>query len=367
MLYYTLSLVFGFLIFIHLSTADFQESPTLSFQGFLNTLDKGATVPSNLKADSVFNGLYISRAADGRRASVYLSNGHTHELKDNERAFVPFLGQGYFVYQKIGSGLLYYSQTGELLWNRKLALYPVGDIFGELVVLLAGDNNHVQIIDKNGIERGAKTISGNFLSDYDFSGRATSAGLVFSGGPFYLLDSEGKIVLRYRPGKGIKNIFLKSNALSPLGGRAAVHYYADGRDLITLLEKESGNDAIQIRFEIVLDKIYPHILHMAPGRRGLLVAAPDFTALYDDDGERVFHERISSDKKPIYRPVYSDLDFYVYGQEDQAVILDERGRKILSFPTAASTHPWRILPLRAANHFALHSGSTLLLFDYSSF
>lgn len=367
MLYYLLSLIFGFLVFIHLSTADYRESPTLHFQGSLSVRDPGKTVPSGLKADSFFNGLYLPSHGADRTGGVFLSNGHVHELKGKERSFVPFLGQGYFIYQKIGSNLLYYSRTGELLWTRQLALYPVGDIYGELMVLLAGDNNHVRIIDKNGIERGAKMISGNFLSDYDFSSRITSVGLVFSGGPVYLLDSDGRIVMRYRPGKGIRNIFLKSDALSPLGSRVAVHYYANGSDVITLLKRESGSDEPDVCYDIMLERVYPHILHMAPGREGLLVAAPDFTALYDGSGKEIFHERLSTEKPAVYRPAYSDLDFYIYGQEDLAVVLDSGGRKILSFPTSPSIRPWRVLPLRAPNHFALHGGSDLLFFSYSSF
>ncbi|MBI3396271.1 MAG: hypothetical protein HY042_10590 [Spirochaetia bacterium] len=198
-------------------------------------LEKDASLPG---PEEQWNGVIKPFPSfDGDR-SLKQSTGTAVHFPGSDLAFAPFLGRGYFRYQKVGKEISFYSETGELMWRKPFQSYPVSDVQGQVVLLLTGDNNRVEIIDNNGNSKGSGHVSGNFMTDLCFPSRAPGAGVVFSAGAVHLIDGEGRAVTLNYDGK--RPLFIKSCSVFPDGSGLAVHMLEGENDRITVFTLKKG-------------------------------------------------------------------------------------------------------------------------------
>jgi len=295
-------------------------------------------LPSEITATPPFNGII----ENGTPPRFLRPDAAPRELKSNSRYFAPFHGRGYFQYEKVGSKIFFNGRDGEQLWEKEFNSYPVSGPSGKLIFLLTGDNNRIELLDWSGNPIGVESISGNFLSDYDFATRTVAAALAFAGGDAYLIDEKGKVRLHHSFAAPGVQIFLKSCAISPDGSLIAVHHLSGNEDRITLLAPPSDEKQ---KSEVVgtfsLASVYPHLLHFAVSDHGLLLAAPDRTTFYNRKGEVLFdHKRTSTG---VYRPVFADYNYFIYGDTDGLVAMDENGARIATVRVPDPDAPYRII------------------------
>lgn len=305
-------------------------------------------------------------------------------LEKSDRIFAPFHGNGYFRYAKIGRELSFLGRNGEELWRKPYKAYPVSDAQGKLVLLLTGDNNRIDIIDPSGNPYGVRSVVGNFMTDLDFAARRSAAALVFSTGALTVLNEKGEAILSYNHESREQPLFIKSCAIGPDGRVVAIHMLAGDHDRILVLEIDSDTESPEdytVLREIDLKATYPHLLHFALNRYGLLLAAPDRTEYFalasgidarldgslentDTNTGSQQQSKPSAASPPVYRAVFADRNYFVFGQQDVAVVLDKTGRSMTRFVVGASG-PFRILPGPVERQFALHSPERIELYEFA--
>ncbi len=289
-------------------------------------------------------------------------------LAEDRRIFVPFLAGGYFSYQKVGRELIFHGRTGEELWRKEYKPYPVSDPWGRIVLLLTGDNNRVDLIDANGNVTGAGSVSGNFMTDFDFSA-AGPAAISFSGGEVYVLDVSGRIVLKLAPEQSAVPMFVKSTAISPDGKIVAVHLLEGDADVLRVFRVPEPDDADAppsteaTQLDVIdLQIAYPHLLHFSVSNAGLLLAAPDRTLFHTfDAGESWVRERETG---AVYRPVYAATDFFAYGDGNEVIVLNHAGREVVRIPVDTAGEHFRLLPGPRPSIFAIHSDERVEMYEY---
>lgn len=297
------------------------------------------------------------------------------DIKFNEKGsmiYAPFLGSGYYIYRKVGNELSFHSGEGEMLWKKQYPSYPVSDPFGRIVLLLTGDNNRIDLIDLNGNPAGVASVSGNFLSDYNFSLNNSSVIMAFANGDIVLLGKDGNIFSRIRlsefiDAKNEETLFVKSAAISPDGSFIGVHHVFRERDYVSVFKWDSKNpEKLKQDYTINLDKIYPHVLHIALGKEGSLIATPDMTAFYSHGGKLLWKNRVRGEET-VYRPVFSGMDFFVFMDGNYTSILSEKGKTVDNFVIDENEKgPFVILPSRKDSQFVIRSSSTLRYFQFRS-
>ena len=404
MIYYLLTVILCTLLFIQISIFNFTEAPSVKFEGYYDLVAK-KELPENFKSSRRFNGVIFDSALAGpsllktavpapvsgtlpgltpapvspspslsqpRGRSIRLPGTRDIVLPPDALAAIPFLGFGYFRYAKVGSEVFFHGRSGELLWKRPLHSYPVSDYYGELILLLTGDGNRVDLLDRNGNSAGPGSVSGNFLSDYDFAARRSAAALVFGAGKLYVVDNKGQMIMRYTHEAAGKEdiLFFKSVALGPRANRAAIHYRRGKKDRLIILENNDG-ETVEIG-EATLPRVYPHVLHFAVNDGGVLLTAPDFTAFYDSDGDEVWKRPTPLKSEGIYRAVYAGRDFFVFGEKRRGVqvgdawriiLTDSGGRSVTRWPMKTKS-PWRILPGKKTGEFVVHTAEGLRFLKY---
>ncbi|HNC57706.1 MAG TPA: hypothetical protein PLP33_19890 [Leptospiraceae bacterium] len=252
---------------------------------------------------------------------VYFFKAGKFSLEENTYSELPLNGKGHFVYKKIGSSVFYYSNDGEILWEKPYKSYPRVSNNGELLLFISGDGNQVLISDINGNEFGAKQIDGRFLSDISFPALVNGALLVFSGGEIALLNGSGKIVFQKKDEPNSKDfLFCKSGAISPTGKFSLVHYIRNTKDFISIL-----NEKGEIVSSITLESVYPHKIFMAVDDEGnMAVNLPDQVFVINKKGKSVF-KKVKSRKEDIYQIAYTSGSFFAVSLENQILFLKSDG------------------------------------------
>lgn len=314
-------------------------------------------------------------------------------LAKGTRVFAPFLGNGFFQYAKIGRELSFRARNGEELWRKPYKAYPVSDPGGDLVLLLTGDNNRIDVIDPSGNPFGVRSVSGNFMTDLDFANRRAAAALVFSTGAVTVLNEEARAILEYEHASPDQPLFLKSCALGPDARVVAIHMLAGDQDRIVVLGLEGDAGAgeahrpekYSVLRTIDLNATYPHLLHFAVNRHGLLLTAPNRTEYFAlaSGEDRVFRgavaapvgdaeqatnrNRESADglaSAQIYRPVFADRDYFIFGADDAAVLLNHEGVAMTRLIVGGSG-AFRVLPGPNDRQFALHTEERVEMYEYA--
>ena len=388
MLFYLLGFVLGLFVFLQIPALGGEEPPRFLYLGRVvadlgGSLHRKTKLPASRGSDSKtsqskaaaggvdepasqatasslqseFNGILVGPPSGPGTRRVALTNGRTFSFAEPLRAYVPFLGSGFLKYQKVGGLLEYVAPSGELLWKKDYAAYPYSDPTGKLLLFVTGDANDAILGDENGTAL-AKS-AGDFMSHHCFASRARRVGLSFSGTAFRVLDEKGAVLLDWAPTEG--RFFLKSCALSSDGSRAALHYDSANADWIAIFEMRVGKTPRRLaRFK--LDARYPHLLPLALGNGGLLLGAPDRVLFFDEDGDLVWSKKTKQDG--LYRPVYADRSLFVYGVDDDALVLDGRGRLLARIGLPLGVMAWRVAPARSDQLFAIQSGTDVLFFRF---
>ncbi len=358
------TLIFGAL-FSFFPTTSLNEPPELFLKWYLDIEGNGAvTLPRPPEWKAPFNAI-LREIAGGERALVFPDRAQ-EPLPADSLVWAPLYGTGYFEYFKVGKEISFReSSRGEVLWKKTFFSYPVSDHYGNLILLLTGDSSRVDVLDPSGNPAGVGSVSGNILTDYDFAARESRALVVFSGGQSTILDKNGTALFRYLIETDERPFLIKSCALSPDGLLAAIHYQAGTQDRVRLIEKGSEPGETRVTGEAVLPAIYPHLLHMAVNKHGLLVAAPDFTGFFDADGDAVWNRPLAPAAGRVFRPVYADREFFVFGENAFVFVLDASGRMIAVLPVQDRRRPYQVLPGPEEGAFVLQAEPGLHVYRFS--
>jgi hypothetical protein len=252
---------------------------------------------------------------------VYFFRAGNFALDENSFSEMPLVGKGHFLYKKVGNSVLYYSNDGEVLWEKPYKSYPRVSHNGELLLFVSGDANQVLVSDINGNPTGVKQIDGRFLSDISFPVMANGALLVFSGGEIALLDKVGQVVFQKKDEPNSKDfLFCKSGAISPNGKLALVHYLRNAKDFISLL-----NEKGDIVSSFTLDNVYAHKIYMALDDEGnIAVNLPDQISIISKKGKTLFKKQ-KSKREDIYQVAYSSGSFFAVSLENQVLFIANDG------------------------------------------
>jgi|JI10StandDraft_1071094.scaffolds.fasta_scaffold02820_8 hypothetical protein len=255
------------------------------------------------------------------KTGVYFFRAGKFAIEENSFSEMPLVGKGHFLYKKVGNTVLYYSNDGEVLWEKPYKSYPRVSHNGELLLFISGDGNQVLISDVNGNPTGAKQIDGRFLSDIAFPVMANGALLVFSGGEIALLDGTGKIIFQKKDEPNSKDfLFCKSGAVSPNGKLSAVHFLRNTKDFIAIL-----NEKGEILSSFTLENVYPHKIFMALDDEGnIAVNLPDQVSIVGKKGKAVWKKQ-KSKREDIYQIAYSSGSYFAVSVENQVLFLSSEG------------------------------------------
>ena len=176
MLYYLLFItVFSVTIFLNLGSPYTHITHVRENWAWSKTQEVGMSTDTRFKF-SPMEKLNGYKTENG----VYFFRAGKFVLDENSFSEMPLNGKGHFLYKKIGNSVLYYSNDGEILWDKPYKSYPRVSHNGELLLFISGDSNQVLVSDLNGNPTGAKQIDGRFLSDISFPVMANGALLVLS-------------------------------------------------------------------------------------------------------------------------------------------------------------------------------------------
>ena len=252
---------------------------------------------------------------------VYFFRAGKFVLDENSFSEMPLNGKGHFLYKKIGNSVLYYSNDGEILWDKPYKSYPRVSHNGELLLFISGDSNQVLVSDLNGNPTGAKQIDGRFLSDISFPVMANGALLVFSGGEIALLDGAGNIIFQKKDEPTSKDfLFCKSGAVSPNGKYSLVHYLRNQKDFVSML-----NEKGEILSSFTLDNVYPHKIFMALDDEGnMAINLPDSYLIVNKKGKPIVKKQ-KSKREDIYQIAYSSGSFFAVSVENQVLFFSNTG------------------------------------------
>ncbi|MCB1193481.1 MAG: hypothetical protein H7A23_07750 [Leptospiraceae bacterium] len=254
---------------------------------------------------------------------------------------VPLKGNGFYLYKKVGDTVSYFSEAGEILWEKPYQSYPRASYSGKLVLFLSGDQNRVLLSDINGNGIGVKEVNGRFLVDYSFSIDSQDALLVFAGGEIYYINSQGEIVYSTTETNTSSKFFQKSSCLSPNGKRAAVHYTKKDTDFIKILDEQGKRIAT-----VKLKKIYPHKIYMTISDDGLLlINTPDDIYLYNKD-EKIT-EFNKAQHEQIYQVAYYSGSYFLASYKNILVFFDREGNLVKK--KELHSYPFRIIPTETKN------------------
>ncbi|MBP9885402.1 MAG: hypothetical protein KBF93_03850 [Leptospiraceae bacterium] len=317
MLYYLLFItVFSVTIFLNLGSPYTHITHVRENWAWSKTQEVGMSTDTRFKF-SPMEKLNGYKTENG----VYFFRAGKFVLDENSFSEMPLNGKGHFLYKKIGNSVLYYSNDGEILWDKPYKSYPRVSHNGELLLFISGDSNQVLVSDLNGNPTGAKQIDGRFLSDISFPVMANGALLVFSGGEIALLDGAGNIIFQKKDEPTSKDfLFCKSGAVSPNGKYSLVHYLRNQKDFVSML-----NEKGEILSSFTLDNVYPHKIFMALDDEGnMAINLPDSYLIVNKKGKPIVKKQ-KSKREDIYQIAYSSGSFFAVSVENQVLFFSNTG------------------------------------------
>ncbi len=317
MLYYLLfSIFFSIVIFLNLGSSFSHITHVQENWAWSKSQEVGMSTDGRFKL-SPMEKLNGYKTKNG----IYFFRAGKFVLDENSFSEMPLNGKGHFLYKKIGQTVLYYSNDGEVLWEKPYKSYPRVSHNGELLLFVAGDGNQVLVSDLNGNPTGAKQIDGRFLSDIAFPVIANGALLVFSGGEIAVLDGKGNLVFQKKDEPNSKDfLFCKSGAISPNGKYSLIHYLRNEKDFISLL-----NEKGEILNSFTLENIYPHRVYMALDDEGnVALNLPDQLFIVNRKGKTVYKKQ-KSKREDIYQIAYTTGKFFAMSYENQVVFFSGTG------------------------------------------
>lgn len=338
------------------------ESATVQSLWRFSASDGASGAPPRILGERPFNLISVA-AEEGSR--LYGAAGEPIEVEKGYQAYVPFRGRGYFLYSQIGHQTAFFSREGEELWRKPFYSYPVSDELGSCILLLSGDGSQFEQIDSSGNPIGAPTY-GNLISDYRFAARRPAAAVSFLNGRAAVVGESGDRLADLLPDPDEPAVF-KSIALSADAALLAIHQLRDGKDEIVVYRLSEGKAKRLDRF--ALPEVYAHPLSIALFEAGVVVAAPGRSYFLALEGERDWSEESPTDpaRSSVYRPVYADLNFAIFGEGDRMVVLSNQGLELARLGLKKAPGEWRILAAAAEGVFAVHSGDSIEFFRYASF
>ncbi|MCB1177559.1 MAG: hypothetical protein KDK36_08290 [Leptospiraceae bacterium] len=291
----------------------------------------------------------------GKESFLFSLNKKAILDEDGDLTDFPVLGEGYLTYKKIGNKITYFSKRGEILWKKPFSSYPISTYKGNLTFLISGDGNQILLIDKNGNPTGEKQLDGRFFTDMSQSVSFGSV-LLFSGGEIFRLDSSGKLIYKLSNNDSKVLRFFKSITLSENGELAAVHYFENNKDYISLLDKEGKPTGLKI----LLPHIYPHKIFMSLNNKGkLLTNLRDAILLFDTDG-KILHKTIKKKKESVYQVSFSNGEYFIAGFKDTILFLNDKGE--LFKKKKLGLGPWRLYPSDHPDSFFLETRDDVIYF-----
>jgi hypothetical protein len=245
-------------------------------------------------------------------------------LNPDERIFVPFLGQGFFKYYKAGQKVFYFSPDGETLWEKDFAAYPLTDNQSTILLLITGDGNRIDIMDKNGNPAGDQSVSGNILTQIRFAEDSSDSCIVFGTGGAFVLNSKGTVRFSWKSES--QESFSKSCNLSNDGKWAALHVLENGKDKILVFQNDKKFK------EIILPGIYPHNLYFSLNDHGVWIATPERHLFFSFKGDSEQTYTVYQDAISVYRPVFAGADYFLAEDGHQMVVADRHGHLLHYMP-----------------------------------
>jgi len=356
----------GFLImlgpvFFRFPAKHLEFSPSLVFLWYYAFPEKGKieekiNLPARWVAKSIqpFNGVTTERGDHG----LLVLADRSRELEKDEMAFAPLHGQGYFLFERTGKEIAFYSTQDELLWKKPFPAYPVTGPSGRSVFLLTGDGNRVDVLDQSGNLVGVKHIAGNFLTDYRFASRAAVSVFLFGSGGAYGLSDQGQILFKYEDSDHPR--FCKSLAISSDGTRVAIHSLKENTDTILVLRIDEGK--VKKQYEVDLQTIYPYSIAMAVHNWGSVIIGTSDRTSFASGGDWIW-----TDPTPVKGPryAYSDDSFLSITGPVSAGIFQPDGRRLTSIPYPGDEPgPFTLVPGNASNAVILQGKQSLSFYSF---
>ncbi len=331
-------------VFFRFPARDESFSPSISIL-YYQPFDGDATpLPDSwIKSGTrPFNAVWVPKGD----ASRIVMPARRIDIPAEKMAFAPVHGDGYFVFQRVGSEISFMSAQGELLWKKPFPAYPVTTPTGSPVFLMTGDANRVDVLDASGNLKGVKHIAGNFLTDYRFSPSGETC-FVFGSGQLIVIDAKGDIAFRYDSPDGA---FFKSCALSPDGQTAAVHSLKGESDVIEVLRRKE--QTMRLEDSMPLGTEYTRSIALAVSNEGSVFAGAPDSLYFFRKGSLVWKREEGS--APAY--ALSEPDFLAVAARGFVKIADSRGRILSAVPSPfESGVPFQILPGPQRNQILIQS------------
>ena len=312
-------------------------------------------LPNSWVKESVrpFNAVWIP---NGDASRLILPNRRV-DLNSEKMAFAPIHGDGYFIFQRVGSKISFLSSLGELLWKKPFPAYPVTAPSGSPVFLMTGDANRVDVLDASGNLKGVKHIAGNFLTDYKFS-RSGRTCFVFGAGGLIVIDPQGEIAFKF---ESQDPAFYKSCALSPDGQVAAVHALRGESDVVFVVRQKEKKASVSETLPLSAE--YTHSLPLAVSNSGSVLVIPPEGALFFKSGDLVW----KSNEPAGLAYAFSDESFLAFATGTRTEVIDANGNRIARIPSPfGSGEPYQILPGPRKQQFLLQSYTGLVVFGFVS-
>jgi len=263
---------------------------------------------------------------DGR-TYVVDHNGSVLNRVDHEGALVEFSGNGLFYtrYGKVSTDIELLGVAGERYLKMKSAEKPLLSYNAGLMLLVNGDHSRIRIFDKNGMETGARQVSGRLCTALKFSRENDFFACGFADGSYYFLDGRGNIINRgmVRSGDVVKGI-----AVSPSGQFGMVHYGNTDSDMLRLVDIASNSFDETGTGRVHFVKTAMHVSDSGEGAFFDI----DAVILTDNDCDIDFRLPV-----PAMRPGYSTLSFgkgvyslcYTKGTGESQLVLFKRDGSIV--------------------------------------
>ena len=205
----------------------------------------------NIERSNVSNLARIKLPPIKTQSVVFILSGNGYILTkaDISNPLIAISGNGEYLvkYEKVGSNIEFLNIRGESFWKIESREYPFLSFNGKINLLMSSDHNRIRIVDYNGIEIGARGITGRFCTVISFSKYSDFACIGFLDGSYYLVDEWGEILSQgVVPG----SLLIKGMAVNFTGNFFAIHYGNNERDFLRLVNLR-GNEIYTIPMQNV--------------------------------------------------------------------------------------------------------------------
>jgi hypothetical protein len=275
------------------------------------------------------------------------------EFRNSEDNYfeIPFYGNGFYSYKKIGDKITYYSKDGEVLWKKPSKSYPYSTYNDQLTLLVAGDGNQVLLIDKNGNQSGIEQADGSFLTDISQTYNKGIA-VLFSGGEVYRLNSTGGLIFKKQEDDSNNFIFYKSASLSPDGAYLGLHYLKNKTDYISLYDSTG-----KLLNTYPLDNVYPHKIFFSVGNDGSLLLNLRDVVLVSNPKGNLIHQNQKKKSYEVYQLSSIVNNHFIYQIDNYIYFLNNKG-EITKTINLGKDH-YRIIPTNSQNQIFIESKQSI--------